>query len=188
MKAFDVFAGSDGALTRAYYARLLERGNPGIVAMNLFCAQKCSTRAKKYHGGLPGKGSYSKMAYERKNFSLQELCKALFEHGPEVGITFGWKKDPSQDFASWVLYVDLPNGQVSFHCTVRYEGPDYPGDWDEQRASEIRILAFCDSVFQQSEIVAVKDAVRTRKDAQRNRGDSESRQAENAQMPLLFVG
>jgi hypothetical protein len=148
MKASDVFSGSDGSLTRAYYARLLLRGPMGIIAMNLFRAQKCSTRAKKYRGGIAGKGSYRDMAYDRKNYSMRELCKALLEYGEQVKIRFGWKQDPRQPHASWVLYVDLPQGQVSFHCTERFAGPDYAGDWDQQRASQIRILRFCDDVFE----------------------------------------
>lgn len=148
MKAQDIFAGSDGSVTRDYYYRLMLRGSVGIVAMNLFRAQKCSTRAKKYRGGIPGRGSFSKMAYERKNYSLRELCTAVTNNGVEAGIKFGWKQDSTQPYAQWVLYVDLPNGQVSFHCTVRYDGPDYHGEWDGQRASEMRILRFCDAVFE----------------------------------------
>ena len=32
----------------------------------------------------------------------------------------------------WVLYLDLPTGQVSFHAPARGPGPDYPGEWDGQ--------------------------------------------------------
>jgi hypothetical protein len=28
------------------------------------------------------------------------------------------------------VYIDLPTGQVSFHNGARYDGPDYPGEWD----------------------------------------------------------
>ncbi len=44
----------------------------------------------------------------------------------------------------------LPDGQVSFHSTERYDGPEYEGDWDGQRQSEERILAFADGVLAQS--------------------------------------
>ncbi len=147
MRAVHVFTQSDGSVTREYYARLISRGPIGVIAMNLFRAQKCSHRAKKYRGGIAGKGSYAHLAYERKNYSLKELCDALSIHSKNSEITFGWKLDPAQSWACWVLYIDLPNGQVSFHCTERYAGPDYSGDWDHQRASEIRILQFCDHVF-----------------------------------------
>lgn len=65
MKALEVFNGSEGAITRAYYAALEQRGAAGIVAVNLFRAQKCSTRAKKYRGGIRGVGSYRGMAYDK---------------------------------------------------------------------------------------------------------------------------
>ena len=48
--------------------------------------------------------------------------------------------------ASWVLYVELPAGQVSFHSPTRGTGPDYTRDWDQQHASEERIIAFACAV------------------------------------------
>lgn len=147
MKAHEVYNGSEGALTRAYYAALEQRGPAGIVAVNLFRAQKCSTRAKKYRGGVRGVGSYRGMAYDRKAWSMGNLCAALAEHGEALGIAYGWKRDPLALTNPWVLYVDLPNGQVSFHSPTRGEGSDYAGEWDAMHASEQRILAFCDGVM-----------------------------------------
>jgi len=118
--------------------------------VNLFRAQKCSTRAKVYRGGLRGIGSFRSLAYQRKAWSMKNLCDCLAEHGSELGINFGWKRDPNtplHDAPSWVLYVDLPQGQVSFHSPTRYAGPDYPGEWDGVRASCERVLAFCEAVF-----------------------------------------
>src|SRR4051812_36241925 len=135
MKAQHVYEGADGVVTRAYYAQLEALGAIGFVAMNLFRAQKCSSRAKAYRGGIRGKGSYKSMAYERKGWSLQQLADALVIHGETLGISFGWGKDLSQTYNEHVLYIDLPQGQVSFHSPTRYKGPDYPGEWDGQRAS-----------------------------------------------------
>ena len=146
MTVLEIYLGSDGAATRALYAQLKTlHGINGEIGVALFRAQKASERAKKYRGGVPGKGSYRDMAYEKKNWSLQELCKIL--EGKEF--TFGWKKDPNQTFHSWVLYVDLPTGQVSFHSKERYAGPDYSGDWDGVKGiSAQRIVAFCQSVLE----------------------------------------
>lgn len=149
MKAIEIYRTSRGEETRRYYAALQERGPLGVVAMNLFRAQKSSSRAKHYRGGIKGVASFRSLSYSRKNFSLEELAKALLAN-PELAIRFGWKRDPLMPEANWVLYVDLPQGQVSFHSTERFAGPDYPGDWDRQRKSEERILAFCDSVFDSS--------------------------------------
>ena len=63
------------------------------------------------------------------------------------GLTWGWKPDPSQPYAKFVVYVDLPNGQCSFHLVDRYAGPDYLGEWDGQQASEERIIEFCEMVL-----------------------------------------
>ena|SRR5581483_7482755 len=151
MRAAHIYVGSDGDLTKAYYAELEKRGPIGTVAVNLFRAQKCSARAKVYRGGVRGRGSYKSMAYDRKAWAMQNLCTCLLQHSREVGISYGWKQDPHTLFGmepSWVLYIDLPQGQVSFHSPVRYGGPDYPGDWDQMKASVDRILEFCDSVMQ----------------------------------------
>lgn len=147
MTATEVFAGSDGEVTRAYYKQLEERGAIGLIAINLFRAQKCSTRAKVYRGGLRGKGSFRSMAYDRKNYSISELCRILTEHGAARDIRWGWKEDVWTPGFEWVLYIDLPQGQVSFHSSTRGQGPIYPGDWDKQHLSRERIIAFCDNVM-----------------------------------------
>lgn len=148
MNAHDVFEGSDGALTRQYYAELEKRGPRGLVALNLFRAQKTSSRAKKYRGGIRGVGRYKDMAYERKQWSMKLLSEILKEHGEALGIQWGWKTDPAADFHTWVMYIDIPQqGQVSFHSPTRGVGPEYPGNWDGKRESQPRILEFCDQVI-----------------------------------------
>jgi hypothetical protein len=149
MNALDVYTASDGELTTRYYSHLQEHGPVGIVAVNLFRAQKNSERAKKYRGGIRGQGSYKSMAYDRKSWAMGNLCGVLAEHAAALSIRYGWKQDPAPVFGqapSWVLYVDLPQGQCSFHSPHRGAGPDYPGDWDRKHKSVERILAFCDAM------------------------------------------
>jgi hypothetical protein len=149
MKAIEVYSGSDGELTKRYYQQLEQLGPVGILAMNLFRAQKCSARAKVYRGGVRGRGSYRSMAYERKSWSMGLLASVLSAHGRSLGVTWGWKQDQNVVFdggASWVMYVDLPNGQVSFHSPTRMPGPDYAGEWCGEHRSEARILEFCDGL------------------------------------------
>jgi hypothetical protein len=150
--ARDIFRNNDGAVTKRYYAELSALGPIGLCAINLFRAQKCSARAKKYRGGND-RGSYSSQAYERKNWSLGQLVQILGKHGDYLGIKFGWGRDEKQTYNPWVVYIDLPNGQVSFHSQKRFGGPDYPGEWDQQHASEDRIMAFCDVVMSQAEAI-----------------------------------
>ncbi len=150
MRARDVFQGSDPQVTKKYYAALAKRGPAGDVAFNLFRAQKSSTRAKRYRGGVRGVGSFSSLAYDVKERSLEQLCQTLEKHGKRLRIRFGWKQDAGAKFDGqprWVLYVDLPCGQVSFHSPERFRGDDYRGEWDGQHSSEERILEFCDCVF-----------------------------------------
>ena len=147
MTAMEIYLGSDGDATKAFYAELEKAGPIGIVAVNLMRAVKCSTRAKLYRGGIRGRGSYKNMAYDRKQWAMDNLCKVLLAHGESLWINFGWKKDPAQKYHEWVLYCDLPQGQVSFHTASRGAGPDYLNDWDGQHKSPERIIQFCDSVL-----------------------------------------
>lgn len=150
MRAAEVFQGSDAAVTRAYHCDLKRAGDLGNIAVALLKAQKASNRAKRYRGG-PSRGqSYSKMAYQRKQESLKELCQLLTFRGSDV--QWGWKLDPNavatRQPAKWVIYVDLPgHGQVSFHNVERLTGPDYPGEWDGRHVSAQRICSFCDSII-----------------------------------------
>lgn len=146
-RAIDVYAGSDGEVTKRYYAELEKLGPIGLVAVNLFRAQKCSARAKVYRGGNSN-GRYRDQAYARKNWSIENLSAVLNQHAESLGIVYGWKLDSNQEFHNEVLYVELPGfGQVSFHSALRLTGPIYAGEWDGVHQSEARILAFCDSVM-----------------------------------------
>lgn len=133
-----IYDGSDGDATRALYARLAELGPIGDIAINLFRAQKASARAKVYRGG-----GFKDKAYERKQWSIDNLAEILRLHGEASGIRYGWDEDLAQEFHRWVLYVDLPAGQVSFHAAARGDGPAYAGEWDRIRdASAGRICSW----------------------------------------------
>lgn len=142
-----IYYASDGQATTQLYKRLERLGPKGIVALNLFRAQKASARAKVYRGGRNGE-SFKSMAYSRKRWSIENLCKALLEHGKSIGVRFGWGKDKDEAYASWVFFVDLPTGQVSFHSPDKFEGPTYDKDWDGVKGASIsRIVAYCESVL-----------------------------------------
>lgn len=139
-----IYAGSDASATVALYTRLELLGISGKMAMNLFRAQKCSERAKVYRGSN-ARGSYRQQAYDRKTWSMEQLCIILSEQSE---LSWGWKEDGGQEFHKWVLYVDLPTGQVSFHTGTRGNGPDYAGEWDKSlHTSPSRIIRFCAEVL-----------------------------------------
>lgn len=148
MDVKEIFHGSDGEATRALFDELEKHGAIGLVAINLFRAQKSSTRAKVYRGGIRGQGSYRSMAYSKKQWSMDKLCDILSDKAATLGIRWGWKKDPKAEFHDWVLYVDLPTGQLSFHTAARGTGPDYAGEWDGVRgASNERLISWVGSVM-----------------------------------------
>ena len=126
-----IYQGSDGEATKRLYAELEQLGPIGKVALNLFRACKCSERAKLYR-----RRGYRSEAYGRKDWSIQNLARALHvEHAAQLlHIRNGWgidaKLKESGDPHHHVLYIDLPTGQVSFHNGARYDGPDYPAEWD----------------------------------------------------------
>lgn len=130
----ETYDGSDAERTRGLYAELEALGPTGVVAMNLFRAQKASERAKAYRGR-----GHKGAAYDKKQWSMSNLCDVLSAH--DVGLQWGWGLDPVQAVHRNVLYVNLPTGQVSFHSEWRSRGPDYPGLWDGKReASADRIV------------------------------------------------
>lgn len=135
-QVWKVYLGSNGLATQKLYKELEILGPAGVVAMNLFRAHKASTRAKKYRGHWKGG------AYEKKQWSIGNLVKELLAHGPTLGVSFGWKKDPCEEWNPWVIYVDLPSGQASFHLPDRGQGPDYPGEWSGLRESDQHIMKF----------------------------------------------
>lgn len=137
-----VYEGSDGKATVALYEALRSLGPAGTIALNLFRACKCSDRAKVYRGG-----GYKREAYGRKNWSLDNLCAALTEHGEALGIVWGWREDPAQEFHKQVLYVDTPCGQASFHAAVRGKGPDYVKPWNARSRSANRVICWCVSLL-----------------------------------------
>jgi hypothetical protein len=95
------------------------------------------------------------MAYEKKYWTMANLCDVLGKHAGALYIRYGWKQDPATVFGqepSWVLYIDLPAGQVSFHSPTRGLGPAYPGEWDLQHKSEERILDFCARVLEAAHV------------------------------------
>src|SRR5579871_3084039 len=125
---YRIYQGSDGDATKALFAELRQYGMIGALAVELFRAQKASERAKVYRGGIRGRGSYKGMAYDRKQWAMDNLCKALAQ---SCGLyEWGWGVDDKQPVHRHVLYVDLPTGQVSFHNGYRGEGPDYGKPWD----------------------------------------------------------
>jgi hypothetical protein len=134
-----VWSGSNGDATRALYSDLEAIGQIGFVATNLFRASKNSLRAKSYR-----RRSYKGQAYDRKQWAMDNLAAALSEHAAALGITWGWGADTTQSFHSSVLYIDLPEGQVSYHTEARGDGPDYAGAWDGVRGvSDVRVCNFC---------------------------------------------
>lgn len=134
-----VYQGSDGEATKRLYNTLEALGPVGFVAANLFRACKSSERAKVYRGG-----GYRGKAYDRKQWAMDNLCRALSAEAAALGIAWGWGIDAKQDYHRHVLYVELPTGQVSFHTACRGEGPDYITGWDGMRGqSADRVIRWC---------------------------------------------
>lgn len=142
--AKEIYEQQNGEVTKAYYSELGARGFNGALAVALFRASKRSTAAKRYRGR-----KFTRAAYDVKNWSLSEVCRILEKANAETvnGIQWGWKHDPNTPGYEWVLYVELPQGQVSFHSAEKLQGPEYQGEWDGQRVSAERIQRFCDSVM-----------------------------------------
>lgn len=156
-----VYEGSDADATRALYARLVELAPRGVVAMNLIRTLKASTRAKVYRG-RSGRGgpSYRAMAYDKKDWSIGELCRALVSNADAIPV-WGWGFDKKAIGFEHVLYVDLPGaGQVSFHTSLRRDGLDYAGAWDGiVGVAPRRICLWTEAVLDGREVIPSNEGV-----------------------------
>lgn len=147
MRSWTAWKSSDASVTTKFYRDLDARGPIGMLAHALFKANKSSYRAKRYRGGN-GQKSYRDLAYNRKRESLYELSQILSQHAEQLGIVWGWKVDETADHQNkWVLFVVIPQGQVSFHSPVRHAGPGFVGQWDGKHVSTERILGFTEYVL-----------------------------------------
>jgi hypothetical protein len=171
-----VYAGSDAEATKALYARLLTFAPRGVVAVNLLRTCKASERAKKYRG-KPGRGqpTYRQMAYDKKDWSIGELCRALRD-APDVVPSWGWGRDPKAIGFENVLYVDIPGaGQVSFHTEHRRDGADYGGVWNGVRLqAPNRICKWAEAILAGREVTneGEQDGIPTRAEGTRSEGDA----------------
>lgn len=157
-----VYEGSDGDATKELYLRLEQLGSIGCIAMNLLRAQKNSARAKVYRGR-----GYRGMAYDRKQWAMDNLAQILVAHADAIGIRWGWGVDPKQPAHNQVLYVDLPTGQVSFHTAPRGQGPDYPGQWDGALGQSTgRICMWCARLLSGAAGTSSFDELRTRTESE----------------------
>jgi hypothetical protein len=160
-----VYTGSNADATHALYATLSTFQPRGYIAINLIRTCKASERAKKYRG-KPGRGgpSYRQMAYDKKDWSIDELCRALVAN-PDVINSWGWGRDAKAIGFENVLYVDIPGaGQVSFHTEHRRDGPDFSGRWDGARnQAPRRICRWTEAILagREVETQGEQDAVHT---------------------------
>src|SRR3990167_6973251 len=106
----EIYEGSSGDATKELFGALMLPGAAGELAVNLFRAQKASARAKVYRGGRRG---FKGVAYDKKGWAIGNISELLTQHGAALGMRWGWQPDPATEGYPWVLYVDLPTGQVS---------------------------------------------------------------------------
>ena len=137
---------SDASRTKRLLRALTATGQLGRIASDLFRAQKSSARARSIEAvstGDPRIPSWPTGARAR----CWPLFAKRWSRMPRVWSGAGARTLPGI-FARWVLYVELPTGQVSFHSPDRLDGPVYPGAWDGMRdASAGRILRLCDQIL-----------------------------------------
>jgi len=68
--------------------------------------------------------------YEEKANSLEAAAEAALQ----CGIAAGWhENDDRESPIPYILYFDLPVGQVSFHSKAKCGLPEYSGEWDRVR-------------------------------------------------------
>jgi hypothetical protein len=152
MHAIDAFNTSNAEETVAFQNELILRGELGQIAFGLFRAQKRSSKAKSYRGAM------RRNSYDGKGEALYYLDAALTLWDEELGINWGWKKDPRQECHDKVLYVELPDhGQCSFHAASQASPKQFDGEWDSSKPVIETVLEFCDFVMQSEDPRPIRD-------------------------------
>ncbi len=144
MKALEVFTQQNGEVTKAYYAEMQKLGELGEIAVCLFRAQKRSSRAKDYR-----RGKFRRLAYDAENVefagALQGAEAALRKARHWVGM-----EGRSERTFRRTRFVDSvrgpSDGPVQFPQSIRFDGPDYSGEWSGLPNSADVIIRFCDRV------------------------------------------
>lgn len=149
MNAQAAYEATDYSETRSYLRALANAGRLGRIAAALFAAMRASTDAKTERrlakGDPLAEITVSRAGYARKRLAMQKVCELLAHNA--AGLAWGWGNDRRQADCPFVLFVDLPQGQVSFHTPEKLMGPEYAGRWDRACQNRERVLAFCDALL-----------------------------------------
>jgi hypothetical protein len=116
--------------------KVLGQTRYGQLLAALRDAQRANDRAKSraanglrrrdYHDGSRYSGANYYRSGQARDHDYCEKSVAITHAvslATEAGVKFGWRRDGGG--VPWVVYFDMPTGQVSFHVDTRGEGPDY---------------------------------------------------------------
>lgn len=130
----DARVGFCGVGTRKTKLQLNKLARVCVIAKALRLAleiEDASTLGKKY-----GFSKWGYRSYERKHALIHELidlCK-------EQRWVYGKQKNRSSG-PSWIIYFEIPGcEQISFHCDLSIEVPDYVREWDGKVNSTLNKL------------------------------------------------
>ena len=132
----EIYYGSDGGATRRLMTRLEKTGQRGRIAAQLFRAQKASSRAKVYRGGIRdewgGVIRYKDLAYEKKEKELIGLTRGVLKADSQ-GLRWGWKPDPPHGVTPNSSYT--PIYRTDRLASIRRSDTlvlIYEGEWDRR--------------------------------------------------------
>lgn len=101
-----------------------------------------SNRSKHAYHAYRGSRDARQRDYSEKASALDEAAVAA----QECGVNAGWQPNSDKDSpVPYIVYFDLPTGQVSFHTTSDCGLPRYDGEWDQEtEVAQARIEAAID--------------------------------------------
>lgn len=84
-----------------------------------------------YSGGRFRRANYrsSRAARARDYAAKEQAIGEATGLASAGGVKFGWARSDDAG-VPWVVYFEIPTGQVSFHSPTRGVGPDYDSEWD----------------------------------------------------------
>ncbi len=135
--------GNDTPWRRAMEEDLRSFGERGKIAQLVLRVLLYSGKAKNRQEKNGRGNKSSKAAYDRKRTCIAELVERLES---QHLIEWGWRKDPFNYAAKYVLVIVLRTGIVAFHTTERLSGPDTERIPTEKGAASI-VTAWIDGLY-----------------------------------------
>ena len=148
IRVVKAFYGYDAMAIQDVKARLKAGGLKGELADLLFEAERTDLNAGVCRT-TPACSwtSRHRRKWDRWIRALKALVSFLDRSASQLGIHWGWQEHENQTGPFWVVFIDLPTGQVFYSAPERLTDHQYEGSMEWSESNEIPIFEFCEEIL-----------------------------------------